>query len=407
MVDDRLQIRAPCLDEMLMPSIESTGRKEDACDSAKKIRVLIVDDSMVIRRFLTRVLAEDAAFEVVGTASNGALALLREAELQPDVITMDIEMPGMDGLATVSALRARGSKSVIVMCSTLTKHGGQSTIEALLRGANDYVTKPAGNDSMESALENMRLELIPKIRQFFGRPDAPRTRFRTGSGLPSMLAPLSHPDVEIHREAAHRAVPGNPAEASSLRAEIVAIGVSTGGPTALLNLLPRLPANFPLPIVIVQHMPPIFTKQLAERLNTECAIQVSEAEEGMALEAGRAFVAPGGRHMRLKRLLHAVQITLDDGERENSCRPAVDALFRSVAAIYGDRTLSVILTGMGQDGLRGAESLKKKGGYVIAQDRASSVVWGMPGAVVEAGLANAVINLDEIATAILRLVAKL
>ena len=196
------------------------------------------------------------------------------------------------------------------------------------------------------------------------------------------------------------------AEAIPMRCEIVAIGVSTGGPTALLNLLPRLPSDFPLPVVIVQHMPPVFTRQLAERLNTECAIRVLEAEEGMALEPGIALLAPGGRHMRLKRGLHAVQVTLDDGERENSCRPAVDVLFRSVAATYGSQALAVILTGMGHDGLRGAESLKREGGYVIAQDRASSVVWGMPGAVVAAGLADAVLNLDEIASAILRRVTK-
>lgn len=366
----------------------------------KRIRVLIVDDSLVIRRFVTRVLAEDGAFEVVGFAADGAMALLQEAQLHPDVVTMDIEMPKMDGLATVSALRARGSNAVVIMCSTLTTHGGQSTIEALIRGANDYVTKPSGSASMEDALEALRQELLPKIKQFFPRDLQFRSVPRT---LQATVASRSLPFANgAARDTACPAPATGP-----MQCEIVTIGVSTGGPTALLNLLPRLPAKFPLPIVIVQHMPPIFTRQLADRLNTECSIEVLEAEEGMSLEPGRAILAPGDRHMRLKRVLHQVQVALDEGERENSCRPAVDVLFRSVCAVYGSRSLAVMLTGMGQDGLRGTELLKRAGGYVLAQDRASSVVWGMPGAVIEAGLADAVVSLDELAPAILRRVPKI
>ena len=362
--------------------------------------MLVVADSLVIRRFVTRLLTEDGAFEVVGSAANGAMALLQEAHLHPDVITMDIEMPQMDGLATVSALRARGSKAFIIMCSTLTTHGGQSTIEALVRGANDYVTKPSGGASVENALEALRLELLPKIKQFF-----PKERHSSSVRLPVQPAPATRLASLINKNARDPAFltpVSGPAQC-----EVVTIGVSTGGPTALLNLLPRLPVNFPVPIVIVQHMPPIFTRQLAERLNTECSIEVLEAEEGMVLKAGQALLAPGDRHMRLKRVLHNVQVTLDEGERENSCRPAVDSLFRSVCAVYRSRSLAVMLTGMGQDGLRGTELLKRAGAYVLAQDRASSVVWGMPGAVIEAGLADAVVSLDELAPAILRRVPKI
>ena len=391
---------------MQTPSVVTIDRQSLPVASGQRIRVLIVDDSLVIRRFLTRVLAEDSAFQVAGYASNGSLAMLQEAELHPDVITMDIEMPEMDGLATVAALRARGSKALIIMCSTLTKQGAQSTIEALLRGANDYVTKPDGNDSMESSIQSMRLELIPKIKQFFlsSSQRNQKCSLITASQQPSVYTP--RPVLGVQKDAADLDSAGYPVKGLPSPYDVVAIGVSTGGPTALLNLLPRLPANFPLPIVIVQHMPPIFTRQLAERLNTESAIEVLEAEQGMALAPGKALLAPGGHHMQLKRLLHSVHIVLTDGERENSCRPAVDVLFRSVHSIYGSRSLAVILTGMGQDGLRGTEALKKEGAYVIAQDQASSVVWGMPGAIVEAGLADRVVGLNEMASAILRRVVQ-
>lgn len=391
---------------MQTPSEVVINKKELPLAPGKKIRVLVVDDSLVIRRFLTRVLAAESAFEVVGYAASGALALLQEAQLHPDVITMDIEMPEMDGLAAVSALRARGSKAVIIMCSTLTKHGGQSTIEALLRGANDYVTKPEGKDSIENSFEAMSFALIPTIKQFFLQSELPKISLATSPVLLPRPPYMPQPMVGIKADAEYPSSVIRLEETATKHCDIVAIGVSTGGPTALLKLLPRLPIDFPLPIVIVQHMPPIFTRQLAERLNTECAIEVLEAQHGTALEAGRALLAPGGRHMRLKKVLHTVQVILDDGEPENSCRPAVDVLFRSVSAIYGSRALAVILTGMGRDGLTGAQSLKRGGGYVIAQDRESSVVWGMPGAVVEAGLADAVVSLDDVASTILRRVRK-
>jgi two-component system chemotaxis response regulator CheB len=317
----------------------------------------------------------------------------------------------MDGLTAVSELRKRGSKAVIVMCSTLTSHGATSTIDALMRGASDYVTKPAKSQSTDAALEELRFQLIPKLKQFFARPAAAPAGARPAPGAP--LPPASaalgpgaapaRPGAGLFTLAAKPAAP--PVKRTPVppqEREIVAIGLSTGGPTALMQVLPHLPKSFPLPIVIVQHMPPIFTKQLAERLNTECALEVLEAAEGMALKRGQVLLAPGDYHMRLKRKLNEVSVTLDQAEKENSCRPAVDVLFRSVVEVYGGRALGVVLTGMGQDGLRGVEHLKQKNAYVIAQDRESSVVWGMPGAVVEAGLADSVLSLREVAPAMLR-----
>lgn len=362
--------------------------------------MLVVDDSVVIRRFISRALTADPAFEVIGFAANGSAALTQAHELQPDAITLDIEMPEMDGLATVRALRGRGSKAVIIMCSSLTSHGAQSTIESLLRGANDYVTKPANSDSVDAALETLRQDLLPKIKQFF-LPSQSSKSNAAKSPSPTRILPNSTGAYAPERSAL-KDVRTYPPVFTREQRRIVAIGVSTGGPTALMQILPELPANFPLPILIVQHMPPVFTRQLAERLNQECALEVREAAEGMKLRPGCALIAPGDYHMRLKRAGDAVSVVLDQGERENSCRPAVDVLFRSVLDAYGGQALGVILTGMGQDGLRGIEKLKEKGAYTIAQDQDSSVVWGMPGAVVEAGLADTVMSLKEVASTIIR-----
>jgi two-component system chemotaxis response regulator CheB len=364
----------------------------------RKIRVLVVDDSVVIRRIISQTLADDPSFEVVGHAANGILAVQRAAELKPDAITLDIEMPEMDGLTTVRKLREASCKACIVMCSTLTSRGAAATLDALLLGANDYVTKPSNTGPMGTALTMLRDELIPKLKQFF---EVKRTT----------MPPMARPAVTHSVPAPSRVVAGPqkaviPRFSVAIDRQVVAIGVSTGGPTALMEILPLFPASFPLPMVIVQHMPPLFTKLLADRLCAQSPLEVLEAADGMMLKPGRVVLAAGDYHMRLVRSGTEVAVKLDQGPRENSCRPAVDVLFRSVAEIYGGGVIGVILTGMGQDGVRGMEQLKSKGAYVIAQDQASSVVWGMPGAVVEAGLANAVVGLRAVVPEILKQVSR-
>jgi len=354
---------------------------------------MVVDDSVVIRRIITESLSNDAELEVVGYAANGLLALQRAAELKPDVITLDIEMPEMDGLTTIRRLRAASSTACVIMCSTLTSRGASAALDALMLGANDYVTKPSNTGPMDSARTMLHDELIPKIKQFF--------ELKKTVAVPRSI-PASAP---LQSRVATR-LPLAPLFTMPTERKIVAIGVSTGGPTALMDILPQFPGPFPLPVVIVQHMPPLFTKLLAERLHAQSKVEVVEATNGMFLKAGRIVIAPGDFHMRLRRSGQEIAVQLDQGPRENSCRPAVDVLFRSVAEVYAGGVIGVILTGMGQDGLHGVEQLKSKGAYIIAQDRASSVVWGMPGAVVEAGLADSVLGLRAVVPEILRQVSR-
>ncbi len=355
-----------------------------------KLRVLVVDDSVVIRRLVTHALSEDPMIEVVGSAANGAIALQRIPQVNPDAITLDIEMPEMDGIAALRQIRQLYPNLCVIMFSTLTERGAASTLEALSAGANDYVTKASNLGSLDRSLENLRGELIPKIRQFFAFESAaqpcavpkPPVVARTAA------APITKPPV---------AVPG-----MSMRRQAVVLGISTGGPTALAELIPMLPKDFRLPILIVQHMPPMFTRLLAERLQASCKLQVREATDGMPVAPGSILIAPGDHHMRVVRKGTSIVAALDQGPHENSCRPAADVLFRSAAEMYGGGCIAAVLTGMGQDGLRGTEVLRAKGAYVIAQDEQTSVVWGMPGFVVRAGLADAVLPLKAIVPEILK-----
>jgi two-component system chemotaxis response regulator CheB len=337
--------------------------------------VLVVDDSVVIRRLVSDVLAGDPDIEVVGTAANGKLALEKIEQLSPDAITLDIEMPVLDGLETLRQLRRVRPKLPVVMFSTLTQRGGVATLEALALGANDYVTKPANVGSAAQAMENVREQLIPKIKALCGRRTVlPR--------VPAARIPLA-------AEPAQRA-----------RIDLVVIGCSTGGPDALERVLPQLPATLPVPIVVVQHMPPMFTGLLANRLNQRCALTVAEAGDGDVLRPGSVLIAPGGRHLTLTRVGGLTRVRLTDDPPENFCRPAVDPLFRTAAEAYGSGVLAVVLTGMGQDGRRGAEVIRQRAGRVLAQDAATSTVWGMPGAVAEAGLAERILPLGAVAGAV-------
>jgi len=342
----------------------------------------VVDDSVVVRRLLTDALSDDPALEVVGAAANGRIALARIPQVNPDVVTLDVEMPEMDGLEALAAIRRTYARLPVIMFSTVTDRGAAATLDALSLGANDYVTKPSNVGGATAAIARIREELIPKIRIHCAAAGAGPLP----AGFPSAPAP---------RLAKRAFVPAAPRR--ECRVEIVAIGVSTGGPNALAELIPRLPAHLPVPVVIVQHMPPIFTRFLAERLASKSQIGVEEASPNHVLEAGHAWLAPGNFHMVVKREGTVVRIGTHQGPPENSCRPAVDVLFRSVAEIYGAGVLGVVMTGMGQDGLRGAEHIRERGGRVIVQDEATSVVWGMPGFVAQAGLADKVLPLDQIA----------
>jgi two-component system, chemotaxis family, protein-glutamate methylesterase/glutaminase len=323
------------------------------------IRVLVVDDSSVVRRIVTEVLGRHPEVTVVGTAANGALALAKLPLLTPDVLVLDLEMPEMDGLTTLTELRKTHPRLPVIIFSTLTERGAIATLEAFGRGASDYVTKPTNAGAGSGAQERIEQELLPKIKALGSRP--------------TMAAPPA---------------PIRPALAPSGRIEIVAIGVSTGGPNALAAVIPALPADFPLPIVVVQHMPPVFTRFLANRLDQLSPLSVREGEHNIVVAPGTVWIAPGDHHMVVAKEGKEVRLQLNQAPQENSCRPAVDPLFRSVASVYGGRALGVVLTGMGADGLAGARLLHGAGSQILAQDQATSVVWGMPGAVSEAGLAS-------------------
>jgi len=341
------------------------------------IRILVVDDSTVIRKLLSETLSGDPALEAVGTASDGRIALAKIPALKPDLVTLDIEMPVMNGLETLAEIRRLYPNLPVIMFSTLTERGAAATLDALTLGASDYVTKPSNTGSVAVAIERVRVDLIPKIKALCGvaaklnLPPTPRLALKP-------------------RLRSHSAI------------DIVAIGSSTGGPNALAAVLPLIPADCPVPIVVVQHMPPIFTRLLAERLDKNSAITVEEGRAGARLEPGIAWIAPGNFHMKVVRTAIDIRLSLCQSPPENSCRPAVDVLFRSVAAAYGAGVLAVVMTGMGADGALGAGEIHEAGGEVIVQDEASSVVWGMPGFVHASGLADAVYPLDRLGMEITR-----
>jgi two-component system chemotaxis response regulator CheB len=359
----------------------------DTLKPGEKIRILVVDDSVVMRRLISRMVEEDAALELAGTARDGLDALAKIPQLKPHVVTLDVEMPQLDGIATLRKIIEMRFDVRVIMLSSLTAKGSQTTVDALMLGASDYVTKPQG-EAVGRAFETLAQELVGKIKQLF-------------------VIPSAHARVDPAPSPAHPspAAPPNPARPAAAnyaqRPEIFAIGVSTGGPAALTEALPGIPKDFHLPVVITQHMPPYFTRVLAERLTKICQIPVVEAEDGMPATPGRALIAPGDYHMRVVREGFDLVVRLDQGAQENSCRPAVDVMLRSIAECCKGRAIVAILTGMGQDGLIGVRQLKALGASVFAQDCATSVVWGMPGAIVSANLADAVLPLASIVPAVL------
>jgi two-component system, chemotaxis family, protein-glutamate methylesterase/glutaminase len=347
-----------------------------------KIRVLIVDDAVVVRSRLKKLLSTDPELEVVGVAATGRIALAKLSQVNPDIVILDVDMPDLNGLETLTELRKTHPQLPVIMFSTLTYTGATATLDALTLGASDYATKPSNSGSIEAADRHIQSTLIPKIKALCIKAGTPKTQ---------KISVTPPPKATVITRSQSNPI------------ELVAIGVSTGGPNALAVLLSQLPADFPVPIAIVQHMPPVFTKLLAERLNAKCPLQVEEARSGVRLIPGGVWIAPGDYHMTVKRDAKGLFLETNQNPPENSCRPSVDVLLRSIARICNINVsaIAVILTGMGQDGLQGCQEMSKVGGEIIAQDEASSVVWGMPGFVVNAGLTDRVLPLNAIAGALI------
>lgn len=341
--------------------------------SARPIRVLLCDDSATIRGILSATLATDPDLRVAGTAINGraCLDLLAAGEL-PDVVLLDVEMPVMDGLEALKEIRRRHPRLPVVMFSSLTERGAKATVDALVAGANDYVAKPAGLTPAD-VTARIRDEVIGRIKAVAARRPA------TGA------TPASAPSPPRQSAAPGRGVVRG-----------VVIAVSTGGPAALAEVLPAMLPGTQVPVLIVQHMPAAFTTRLAERLSTLCGRPVREAVHGQPVGAGDVLLAPGGRHLEIGGTAVAPRCRLTDDPPEHSCRPAADVLFRSAVRLWGAGTLGLVLTGMGRDGLAGSRLIHEAGGAVVAQDESSSVVWGMPGEVVRAGIADVVLPLPQI-----------
>ena len=357
------------------------------------IRVLVVDDSVVIRRLVVQALESDPDVEVVSTAANGRLALAKVEQLRPDAVTMDIEMPEMNGVEAVRELRKRGHQMPIIMFSTLTERGATATLDALSAGASDYVAKPSNVGSINESLAAVADQLIPKIRALV--PGARAQAPRTGAVAPARAAVAAAP-------AARSATPRQGARRHPVRA--VVLGCSTGGPEALSRVVERLTVPLPVPMLVVQHMPAVFTRQLANRLDRLGPSTVVEAEDGQPLVPGGIYIAPGDTHLEVDGKAGNLRARITHGAPVNFCRPSVDVLFRSVLGAIGPDLLGVILTGMGADGKAGSGAIAEAGGTIVVQDEKTSVVWGMPGVTAQAGYAHRIVPILEIGQTISALV---
>ena len=399
-----------------------------------KIKVLVVDDTIVYRKIISDVLKDMPDVEVVGAASNGRTAIARIATLQPDIVTLDIEMPEMNGIEVLEYIKANSIPTSVIMLSTLTQKGSDMTIKALELGAFDFISKP-DRGTMAENLIKVRDSLAPIINAF-----------KRQKGIRGTLNKISQPDAHghlgiygstknisktlsthSHHTSANLSTTSfsSPNNIQKLKSEIkseiirpsiiirrqtpssiIGIGISTGGPKALAILMPMLTTRLNVPVLIVQHMPPVFTKSLAKSLDTKCPLEVKEAENGEPLRPNTVFIAPGGMQMKIVAGAdgRTRNIKLTDDPPENSCKPSVDYLFRSIAEHYVGRATAVIMTGMGSDGTKGLEHIKKNGGVIIAQDKESCTVYGMPKEPIESGLADVVVPLNQIAEEIIKTV---
>jgi two-component system chemotaxis response regulator CheB len=355
----------------------------------RKKRILVVDDSVVVRRSLADALSREHDLEVAGSAPNGRIALMKLPLLNPDVVLLDIEMPEMSGLDALAAIRKEYPRLPVVILSVPSNEGIATTFDALALGAIDYVTKPDMGANAADLFERLSHELAVKLNLCCPENSNERSPVNSSPVLP-LLGDQGPFRVKRISE----------------RVDVVVIGVSTGGPNALMDLMSRFPANFPVPVLIVQHMPAIFTKLLAERLSARCEIHVAEGLPYQQLFAGDVWIAPGDFHMAVERKDGVVRIQTHQNAPENFCRPSADVLFRSVVEAYGSHVLAVVMTGMGQDGLQGCQRIHAAGGQIIVQDEASSVIWGMPRFIARAGLADQVLPLNELAPEIIERVSR-
>lgn len=330
-----------------------------------QVRVLVVDDSVVMRRVIARALERDPLIARTEFAAHGRVALAKIAQHPPDVVVLDLEMPELDGFGTLAEVRRLHPRLPVVLFSSVDERSAAAALEALSLGATDFVVKPSAS-SLEAAEAYVTEHLAPVVKALVAAPASGLRRPTPAGAAPP--APVS----------------------------VIVIAVSTGGPDALHTLVSGLPADLPVPVLIVQHMPPVFTRLLAERLDRACLLRVSEAEDGEPPIAGGVYLAPGDHHLGLTRNGTSISLSLDEGPPENSCRPAADVLFRTAADAYGSGVLAVVLTGMGRDGLRGCAAVRAAGGQVVVQDPATAVIGSMPASVADAGLAHAVLPLVEV-----------
>lgn len=364
------------------------------------LNVLIVDDTVTYRSILSNIVSNIPDAAVAATASNGKTALAKLEHLKVDIILLDIEMPEMDGLETLSILNKSHPEIGVVMVSGLSKSSADITIKALEMGAMEFIPKPDGTNVQDS-----KDELQSKLTQVFRHFRSKRlTKINT-------TKPLLAPSPAINQPSVSRQVSAPPPNQPLVKAvpghfDVLAIGVSTGGPNALSEVLPLLPADLNIPILLVQHMPPIFTESLASSLNRKSKLNVKEAAHHDLVEPNTVYIAPGGKHMEVFKEGNDVRILIHEGPPENSCRPAVDVLFRSISAVYGKNVLSLIMTGMGSDGALGIKCLKQTGCYSLIQSEKTCVVYGMPKAVEELRLADESIDLPMLAQRITQLVKK-
>lgn len=381
-------------------SVSVLNSPGSAAQRHEPLRVMVVDDSAVIRGLISRWIEAEADLTVAASVRTGLDAVNQIARVDPDVVVLDIEMPDMDGISALPLLLEKKPNLVIIMASTLTRRNAEISFKALSLGASDYIPKPESTREIAAA-DIFKRDLIEKIRHLGARLRRPAAVPSPSLSPSAPRAPLLRTPAATITPAAHPKLTLRPFSAAPPR--VLLIGSSTGGPQALMTVVANIvPVIDQYPVLITQHMPPTFTTILAEHLARTCGRPAHEAVDGETVKAGQIYLAPGGRHMRVVRSGAGAVIALDDGPQINFCKPAVDPLFSSAVEVWHAGILAVVLTGMGSDGAKGGKTIVDAGGNVIAQDEATSVVWGMPGAVANAGICAAVLPLDQIASKVVR-----